>query len=55
MILITWIYKMCMTATYKDYGTASVLGLLIFVVVAFFSLVVFNNSKSVKNEEDYQL
>ncbi|HBR85670.1 MAG TPA: sugar ABC transporter permease [Firmicutes bacterium] len=54
-LLITWIYKMCMTATYKDYGTASVLGLLIFVVVAFFSLVVFNNSKSVKNEEDYQL
>lgn len=53
-LLITWIYKLCMTNTFKDYGTASILGLMVFVVVAFFSLVVFNNSKSVKNEEDYQ-
>lgn len=53
-LLITWIYKMCMTTGFKDYALASVVGLLVFVVVAFFSLVVFNNSKSVKNEEDYQ-
>ncbi len=53
-LLITWIYKMCLTTGFKDYALASVVGLLVFVVVAFFSLVVFNNSKSVKNEEDYQ-
>lgn len=54
-LLITWIYKLCMTAQFKDYGTASVLGILIFVVVAFFSLIFYNNSNSVKNEEDFQL
>ena len=53
-LLITWIYKMCMTNSFKDYGTASVVGLMIFVVVAFLSLVVFNNTNSIKNEEDYQ-
>lgn len=54
-LLITWIYKLCMTQQYKDYGTAAVLGLLIFVVVGFFSLIFYNNSNSVKNEEDFQL
>lgn len=53
-LLITWIYKMTMTNAFNDYGAASILGLMIFVVVAFFSLIVFNNSKSIKNEEDYQ-
>lgn len=54
-LLITWIYKICMTNVYKDYGTAAVLGIMVFVIVAFFSLIFYNNSKSVKNEEDFQL
>ena len=44
-----------MTNVYKDYGTAAVLGIMVFVIVAFFSLIFYNNSKSVKNEEDFQL
>lgn len=54
-LLITWIYKIAMTQVNKDYGLASVLGLMIFVVVVFFSLIFYSNSKSVKNEEDFQL
>lgn len=53
-LLITWLYKMTVTSATKDYGTASVIGLLIFVVVAFFSLIFYNNSKSVQDEEEFQ-
>lgn len=53
-LLITWIYKLTMTNAYKDYGTASVLGIMIFVVVAFFSLIFYSRSNSVQNEEDFQ-
>ncbi len=53
-LLITWIYKLSLTNVDKDFGYASVLGLLIFMVVAFFSLIVFNRSSSFKNEEEFQ-
>lgn len=53
-LLITWIYKISLTNVSKDYGFASVLGLLIFVVVAFFSLIFFNRSSSMKDEEEFQ-
>jgi arabinogalactan oligomer/maltooligosaccharide transport system permease protein len=51
--LITWIYKLT-TNQYYDYGLASVLGILVFVLVAFFSLLFYNNSNSVNNEEEFQ-
>ena len=53
-LLITWIYKMTMTNVYKDYGAASVLGVMIFIVVAFFSLITYSKTNAVKNEEDFQ-
>lgn len=53
-LLITWIYKMTMTNVFKDYGAASVLGVMIFVVVAFFSLITYSKTNAVKNEEDFQ-
>lgn len=53
-LLITWIYKMTATSPEKDYGTASVIGLFVFIVVAFFSLIFYNRSSSVKNEEEFQ-
>jgi arabinogalactan oligomer/maltooligosaccharide transport system permease protein len=52
-LLITWIYKLT-TNQYYDYGLASVLGILVFVLVAFFSLLFYNNSNSVNNEEEFQ-
>jgi len=53
-LLITWIYKLSVTATSSDYGTASILGLMIFAVVAFFSLIFYGNSRSVNDEEEFQ-
>lgn len=51
-LLITWLYKL--TVNSSQYDMASVLGILIFVVVAFFSLFVYSRIGSVKNEEDFQ-
>lgn len=53
-LLITWIYKLAMTNTFKDYGIASVLSILIFVVIAVVSLLTYSRTNSVKNEEDFQ-
>ena len=52
-LLITWISKITTNTSY-DYGTASVLGIIIFAVVAFFSLIFYNRSGSVKDEEAFQ-
>ena len=51
-LLITWLYKL--TVNDSQYDIASVIGILIFIVVAFFSLVVYSRIGSVKNEEDFQ-
>jgi len=53
-ILITLLYKMTMTSSFKDYGASSVLGVLIFIVIAVLSLITYSRSGSVKNEEDFQ-
>ncbi len=53
-LLITWLYKMSMGEVFKDYGTAAVIGIIVFVIVAFFSLIFYGRSNSVKNEEDFQ-
>ena len=50
-LLITWLYKL--TVSESQYGIASVIGLFTFVIVAVLSLVLYNRSKSVKNEEEF--
>lgn len=51
-LLITWLYTM--TVTNNDYKLAAVVGILVFVVVAVISLIVYNVSPAMKNEEDFQ-
>lgn len=53
-ILITWIYKMSMSGQTKNYAVACALGVLVFIVIAIFSLISYSSSNSVKNEEDFQ-
>lgn len=53
-LLITWIYKMSMESSEQNYAVACVLGVLIFIVIAVFSLIFYGRSNSVKNEEDFQ-
>ena len=53
-LLITWLYKMALGSTESKYYMASVIGILVFVVVAVLSLIVYNVIPSTKNEEDYR-
>ena len=51
-LLITWLYRL--TVTNNQYNLAAVIGIMVFVVVAVISLVVYNVMPSIKNEEDFQ-
>lgn len=53
-LLITWLYKIALGSGESRYYTASVIGILIFVVCAVLSLFVYNVIPSTRNEEDYQ-
>ena len=53
-LLITWIYKMSMEGQDKSYAVACALGVLVFIIIAVFSLIFYGRSNSVKNEEDFQ-
>ena len=52
-LLITWIFKIT-TGAESKYYLASLIGIMIFVVVAVLSLIVYNVIPSTRNEEDYQ-
>ena len=52
-LLITWLFKIT-TGPEAQYYLASVVGILVFVVVAVIALIVYNLLPSVKNEEDFQ-
>ena len=52
-LLITWLFKITQGAE-SQYYLASVVGIMVFVVVAVISLVVYNLLPSIKNEEDFQ-
>ena len=51
-LLITWLYKMTVNDT--NYRMAAVIGIMVFVVTAVISLVVYNLLPSVKDEEGFQ-
>ncbi len=51
-LLITWLYKMTVNDT--NYRMAAVIGIMVFVVTAVISLVVYNMLPSVRDEEGFQ-
>jgi arabinogalactan oligomer/maltooligosaccharide transport system permease protein len=51
-LLVTWLYKL--TVNNQDYNLASAIGIIIFVVSAVLSLVVFNLSASSRKEDTFQ-
>ena len=53
-LLITWLYKMALGSAESKYYMASVIGILMFVVCAVLSLIIYNVIPSTKNEEDFQ-
>ncbi len=52
-LLITWLYKMTLENATSKYYAASMIGILVFLVVAILSLVVYNVIPSTTNEEDF--
>ena len=53
-LLITWLFKMTAeNAGTANYKLASVIGIMIFIVCAVLSLIVYNIMPSNKNEEDF--
>ena len=51
-ILITWLYKLTMQK--QDYNFGAAIGIIMFIITATLSLVVFRNTSSYKNEEEYR-
>ena len=51
-LLITWLYSLAVNKS--DYKFAAVIGIMVFIVVAVISLVVYNLIPSTKNEEEFQ-
>ena len=51
-LLVTWLYKMTINNT--NYRMAAVIGIMVFIVTAVVSLVVYNFLPSVKDEEGFQ-
>ncbi len=51
-LLVTWLYKMTVNDT--NYKMAAVIGIMVFIVTAVTSLVVYNMLPSVKDEEGFQ-
>lgn len=51
-LLVTWLYKL--TVTSKDYSYASVIGILVFVISAVFSLITYRRTSAYNNEEAFQ-
>ncbi len=50
-LLITWLYKLVMDR--QEYGKSSVISIVMFLITAVISLITYNRSKAVKNEEDF--
>ncbi len=51
-ILVTWLFNLTMGVA-QDYKLAAAIGILVFIVCASISLIVFNSSKSMKDEEAF--
>jgi arabinogalactan oligomer/maltooligosaccharide transport system permease protein len=53
-LLITWLHRMTLGSSDTQYYMASVVGIMVFLVVAVLSLIIYNVIPSTKNEEDYK-
>ena len=51
-LLVTWLYKMTVNET--NYRMAAVVGIMVFIVTAVISLVVYSRLPSVRDEEGFQ-
>ena len=53
-LLVTWLYRMTVNSTEPEYSHGAVIGIFTFIISSFFALIVFNSSKSIKQEDTFQ-
>ena len=53
-LLITFLYKIVTSTNNPQFGIAAALGIVIFVICSFISIVMFNKSGSIKEEDQFQ-
>lgn len=53
-LLITWLYRLTINKNEPQFGNGAVIGLFTFIITSFFALIVFNSSKSNKQEDTFQ-
>lgn len=51
-LLVTWLYKL--TVDFSDYNYGAVIGIMTFVLSAFFALITYHRTSAYKNEEGFQ-
>lgn len=51
-LLVTWLYKL--TINLRDYNYGAVIGIMVFILCAVFSLIAYRKTGSYKNEEEFQ-
>ena len=53
-LLITFIYKVVTSTSNPQYGIASAIGIIVFIICSFISIVMYNKSGSIKEEDQFQ-
>ncbi|MCH5164887.1 MAG: sugar ABC transporter permease [Clostridiales bacterium] len=53
-LLVTWLYRLTVSSTEPEYSHGAVIGIFTFLISSVFALVVFNSSKSIKQEDTFQ-
>ena len=53
-LLITFLYKIVTSTNNPQYGIASAIGIVIFIICSFISIVMYNKSGSIKEEDQFQ-
>lgn len=53
-LLITYIYKIVTSANNPMYSLASCIGIVVFVICSFFSIIMYNRSGAVQKEDQFQ-
>jgi ABC-type sugar transport system permease subunit len=52
--LITFLYSLITSASNPQFGIASAVGIFIFMICAFVSIVMYNKSGAIKEEDQFQ-
>lgn len=53
-LLVTWLYKLTITASPPLYNAGSVIGILTFLITSILTLIFYRNSKAYKEEDTFQ-